>query len=141
MRKLTKMLLEREAMYDELIALVDSDERAAQILDDITYVIAGVLNGGLSHIAESDTYYQYYLDTLNYFRNPPEGPISEFISRLARARRAIGRHRAEVKNNKYVDHEVEGFTEACDEVEDWLYNKNNCEALSVALINYVKQDQ
>jgi len=142
MHKLTAILLEREkSKYDELIDLVDSSEIAAQVLDDITYTIAGILNGGLEKMAESETYYYNFMSTITLFTRSSvidSGPIHDFVSLLKGARSSVRDHAESLKSRYRDDYEEEDaeFKVQADKVESWLYNKANLEALSSALIDY-----
>jgi hypothetical protein len=139
MKRLTQKLLEGESKYDQLIALVDSNEAAAQCLDDITYTIAGILNGGVNMLVESDTYYRHYSDALTFLRSVSDGVIGHFVSLLRAVRAPVNEYRRifSRREEDYYEEDIpEGFTEAADALENWLYNNANLEALSTALMEF-----
>jgi hypothetical protein len=139
--KLAQKLLESSSKWDDLITIVDSDEHAAQLLDDVTYLIAGILNGGLEMVAESDTYYQHYTDARMFLRQYPEGVIGKFYSLLRKVSEPVREHRLALKRRRddYDHVENSAFPAAADELENWLYNPDNLNALSEALLGLTNQ--
>jgi hypothetical protein len=148
MKTLTKKLLETERSesdkYDELVSLVDSDEVAAQVLDDTVYVIAGVLNGGLKMLAESSLYNRHYHDSMSFLgmsaRSYYEesGPVGQFLKLMRGAKEAISDYRDALRTRD--EDEIgavfeETFAPVADSFEEWLYNLVNLESLSSALID------
>ena len=127
----------RRSKYDELIGLVDSDKLAGQVLGDTTYAIAGILNGGLSMMAESDDYYHHFMDSCNYLSRcqseqlfGQDSPIGAWVSLMRAARPALRSAR-----DGDIDVGNEEFLAVADPLENWLYNSENLEALASALID------
>lgn len=148
MTKLTESLLnESGRKYDELVSLVDSDEKAATLLDDTVYTIAGILNGGLEKIAESSTYYNHFTASIRFLERSVfnsmvagDGPIDQWFKLLSRARGSVREYKEALSGRRYDDEREEAheeFLPVADEVEDWIYNDANLEALSSSLIDLV----
>lgn len=145
LKSLTQRLLEAESSkYDELVGLVDSDEAAAQLLDDTVYTIAGVLNGGLSMLAESSNYHRHYTDSISFLGMTARpyyeesGPVGQFLRLMQDSKKAVREYRQALKLNDSEETEAvfeETFSPAAEAFESWLYNDSNLEALSSSLID------